>query len=362
MGDSTQYADYIIPDTTFYESWGVPTIWNTVLTKANGARRPVIEPLVPKTKDGYPYSMEAYLIEIAKRLNLPGYGEKGILNAEGNPTPLNSAADYFLKAMANIAFDETPIPDISAEELALSNLEEELKDVKDSLTEEEWKKVYYLLARGGRFEDYDKNYDGDNLTNKFGKVINIYNQKLGTSINCMTGEYNPGTACWVPPTFADGRTVDEVYPVQDWPFIAVSYKPRYRTGAYLANVPILKGIQDTNYIELNLEDAAELGIETGDKVKLITPSGEVEGIAKVRQGVAKGAIAIEYGYGHWGQSGKQGYEIDGKKFGGDAKDGKGVLLNHLALRDVSLKSPHPLVDLVGGSTDRNTVKARVVKL
>lgn len=362
MGDSTQYADYIIPDTTFYESWGVPTIWNLVLTKANGARRPIIEPLVPKTKEGHPYSMEAYLIEIAKRLNLPGYGEKGILDAEGKPTPLNSAADYFLKAMANIAFDETPIADIAAEELALSGLAEDLKDVKASLSPEEWQKVYYLLARGGRFEDYVKNYDGDNLTNKFGKIVNIYNQKLGTSINCMTGRYNPGTACWIPPTFADGRTVDEVYPSQEWPFIAVSYKPRYRTGACLDNVPLLKGMQDTNHIEMNLEDASAMGIATGDKVKLITPTGEVEGIAKVRRGVGKGSIGIEYGYGHWGQSGDQGFEVDGKKRAGDARDGKGILLNRLALRDISLKTPHPLVDLVGGSTDRNTVKAKIVKL
>lgn len=362
MGDSTQYADYIIPDTNFYESWGVPTIWNTVLTKANGARRPVIDPLVAKTKDGYPYSMEAYLIEVAKRLNLPGYGEKGIINTQGQPTPLNSAADYFLKAMANIAFDEEPIPDITPEELESTGLEEDMKDFRDSLTAEEWKKVYFLLARGGRFEDYVKNYDGDNLTNKFGKIVNIYNEKLGTSKNSITGEYNPGTACWRPPTFADGRSVDEVYPEQEWPFIAVSYKPRYRTGAYLDNVPILKGMQDTNYIELNIEDAAVLGVETGDKVKLVTPSGEVEGTAKVRRGIGRGSIGIEYGYGHWGNSGDQGYEVDGKKRAGGPRDGKGVLLNRLALRDISLKTAHPLVDLVGGSTDRNTVKAKIIKL
>ncbi|MBP1759465.1 MAG: putative anaerobic dehydrogenase, partial [Firmicutes bacterium] len=219
-----------------------------------------------------------------------------------------------------------------------------------------------LLARGGRFEDYEKNYEGENLKNKFGKVVNIYNQKLGTTINSFTGEYHPGTATWQPPAFADGRTVDQVYPAKEWPFSVVSYKPRYRTGGYLSNVPVLKGIQDTNAIEMNLEDATVLGISTGDKVKLITPTGEAEGTAKVRRGVGKGSIAIEYGYGHWGAAGDKGYQVGDKKVAGDSKDGKGVLLNLLALRDVSLKEVHPLSDLVGGSNDRNTVKARIVKL
>ncbi|AHF07732.1 molybdopterin dinucleotide binding domain-containing protein [Desulfitobacterium metallireducens] len=361
MGDSTQYSDYIIPDTTFYESWGVPTVWNLILTKVSGARRPVIDPLVPKTKSGQPYSLETYLIEVGKLLNLPGVGENGIADAQGAATPMNSAADFFLKAMANIAFDETPVPDIDPEELALSGLEEDLKPYQSSLTPVEWKKVYYLLARGGRFEDYDKNYDGDFLHNQFAKVVNIYNEKLASTRSSISGELLPGTATWQPPAFADGRTIDQVYPDQDWPFQVISYKPRYRTGGYLSNVPVLKDMQDTNYIELNLEDATTLGIESGDKVKLVTPSGEAEGTAKVRRGVRQGSIAVEYGYGHWG-AGAKSYTVDGKEIPVNPKDGKGILLNLLALRDTSMNNMHPLVDLVGGSADRNTIKARLVKL
>lgn len=361
MGDSSQYSDYIIPDTTFYESWGVPTVWNLILTKVSGARRPVIDPLVSKTKNGQPYSLETYLIEVGKRLNLPGVGDQAISNAQGKATPMNSAADFFLKAMANIAFDETPVPDIEPEELQLARLEEDLKVYQSSLTAEEWQKVYYVIARGGRFEDYDKNYDGDVLHNKFPKIINIYNEKLGTTRSSMTGELLPGTATWQPPAFADGRTVEQVYPAKEWPFHVISYKPRYRTGGYLSNVPVLKDMQDTNYIEMNLNDATQLGLRNGDRVKLVTPSGEAEGTVKVRRGVRQGTIGVEYGYGHWGARAKS-YSIDGQKVPADPKAGKGVLLNLLALRDISLKSAHPLVDLVGGSTDRNTIKARVIKL
>ncbi|GAB6174232.1 tetrathionate reductase subunit A [Paradesulfitobacterium aromaticivorans] len=360
MGDSSMYADYIIPDTTFYESWGVPTVWNLILTKVSGARHPVIEPLTPKSQSGQSLSFEAYLIEVGKRLNLPGVGEKAIPNANGELTPLNSREDFFLKALANIAFDETPVPDITHEELQITGLEQELKYTAACLTPEEWNKVNYVLARGGRFEDYDKNYDGEVLHNKFPKVINIYNEKLGTTRSSVNGEYLPGTAVWVPPTLADGRTIDQVYPDSEWPFQIVSYKPRYRTGGYLSNVPLLQDMAKTNFIELNSMDAEKLGFKDGEKVKLVTPTGEAAGTVKIRRGVRQGTIALEYGFGHWG-AGAQSYRVGNKEVKGDPRHGAGVPLNLIALRDPSLKTGHPLYDLVGGSTDRNTTKARLEK-
>lgn len=361
MGDSSMYADYIIPDTTFYESWGVPTVWNLILTKVNGARRPVVEPLVGKTTDGVPMSFEAYCIEVGKHLNLPGVGPKAIPNTQGEPTPMNSREDFFLKALANLAFDETPLPNISAEELQLTGLDQELNYAVSSLTPEEWQKVYYILARGGRFEDYDKCYDGEVLHNKFSKIINIYNEKLGTTRNSFTGEHLPGTAVWQPPALADGRTLDQVYPDGQWPFHIVSYKPRYRNGGYLSNVPLLQDMAKTNYIEINLADAAKLDIHDGDQVKLITPAGEATGTAKIRRGVRQGTLAVEYGFGHWA-AGAKSYQIGSKNVSGDPTLGQGVLLNLITLRDPSLKTSHPLTDWVGGSTDRNSTKARLVKL
>ena len=47
-----------------------------------------------------------------------------------------------------------------------------------ALTPELWKKVVYLLNRGGRFEDFEKAFDGEQLKNKYGKQINIYIEKL----------------------------------------------------------------------------------------------------------------------------------------------------------------------------------------
>ena len=75
----------------------------------------------------------------------------------------------------------------------------------------------------------------------------------------------------------------------------------------------------------------------------------------------QGTLAVEYGFGHWA-AGTKSYQIGSKNVSGDPTLGQGVLLNLITLRDPSLKTPHPLTDWVGGSTDRNSTKARLVKL
>lgn len=77
-------------------------------------------------------------------------------------------------------------------------------------------------------------------------------------------------------------------------------------------------MQDTNFIEINLIDAGNLGMNDGDKVKLVTPSGEAQGTVKIRRGVRQGTIAVEYGYGHWG-AGAKSYAVDGKTVAADPK-------------------------------------------
>ena len=42
-----------------------------------------------------------------------------------------------------------------------------------------------------------------------------------------------------------------------------------------------------------------LGIKNGDKIKLISPTGELECTAKLWEGVRPGTVAKAYGQGHW---------------------------------------------------------------
>ena len=62
--------------------------------------------------------------------------------------------------------------------------------------------------------------------------------------------------------------------------------------------------------KINPVDAMRLGIETGDRIKLISKTGELECSAKLWEGVRPGTIAKCYGQGHWAYG-----KVAAKEFG-----------------------------------------------
>ena len=51
--------------------------------------------------------------------------------------------------------------------------------------------------------------------------------------------------------------------------------------------------------KFNPVDAETYGIEDGQAIKLISPTGELECTAKLWEGVRPGTVAKAYGQGHW---------------------------------------------------------------
>src|SRR5699024_4823845 len=109
MGEIAAISDYIIPDTTPYESWGLANIEGNFSGRATTLRWPAVEPATEKLPDGRHISFETYVIDVAKKLDLPGFGDKAMEDKDGNPIPLNSREDFFLRGLANVAFDDTPV-------------------------------------------------------------------------------------------------------------------------------------------------------------------------------------------------------------------------------------------------------------
>lgn len=71
MNETTALADYIVPDTHNFESWGFSAPWAGVASKATTARWPVVTAATSSTADGQPASMESFCIAVAKRIGLP---------------------------------------------------------------------------------------------------------------------------------------------------------------------------------------------------------------------------------------------------------------------------------------------------
>ena len=54
----------------------------------------VIEPKMDPNADGERVGLETFLIATAKRMDLPGFGDQAIPDAEGNLHPLNRPEDF----------------------------------------------------------------------------------------------------------------------------------------------------------------------------------------------------------------------------------------------------------------------------
>lgn len=360
MGETSALADFIIPDTTQFESWGLPAIWGNFAGKGTSVRWPVVQPLTAKIADGRFAGFENYLIDVAKKIGLPGFGDKAIPGPDNKMYPLNKPEEYFLRAVANVAFDGAPVPALSAGEAGIQDLDTATAAWKDCLTPDEWPQAKYVLARGGRFEAYGEGFAGDNY--KYGAMgcFNIYMEALATAKNSFDGKPFYGVIGWHPEAFADGTLLSKAYPEDEWPFKGASYKAKFRSATMLVN-SILRDLNPSNHIEINTEDAKRLGFKDGEKVKLISATGgEATGILKVRPGVALGTVAVAFGYGHW-EYGSRAYQVGDKQLGGDSTRGTGVLLSGIGLLDPTVKGVIGFSEMSTGGPGRNGGAYRIEK-
>ena len=156
--------------------------------------------------------MELFIIEAAKRMGLPGFGDKAIRGADGTLHPLHTPQDFYLRHAANIAwFKNDVLPSPGAEDIALSGVRPILGDIRRILPPEEQGPVTFLYTRGGRFAPYDAAYRGEELGVKWENALAVYNEDAGTAVNSRTGRPYRGTPCCLPPLLYDGRKLREVW-------------------------------------------------------------------------------------------------------------------------------------------------------
>lgn len=360
INESSAFADYIVPDTVLYESWGAAWPWAAHLTKTNSLRWPVVEPPMARTKDNSPICMESFVIAAAKRLGLPGFGAGAIPDGAGNLHDLNTPEDFFLRVFANIAFAGKPVADVTGEEMVLTGVERHLASLKSILKPEEWPKVAYAMARGGRFEDQKKSYEGDWLGVRYAKPIQIYNETVATNKNSLTGASFSGVPTWLPPVFADGTLIAETYSDKEWPFQVVSTKSQLQSSHTIGEAR-LRQIHATNGVIIHPADAKALQLHSGDRLRIISPHAEVEAIAVVRHGIQRGVIGIEHGFGHWGL-GAQKVQIGTTSRNSSKARAAGVAHNLLGLADPSRQGISTLGDMVVGSNARQGIAVKVEKI
>ena len=369
IGESSMYADYILPDLTYLERWGTPHVTPSVPTAVSKVRQPVAAPLTEEVEvDGQPMpiSLEAFLIAVAKRMGMPGFGK----DALGPRWDFNRPEDWFLKLMANIAAGDKrgeAVPDATDEEVeifrsARRHLPPSVFDEdawRRAVRPEEWRKVVYLLNRGGRFASFDEAYDGQHMKKKMGNMFHLFVERVAAQRNSISGEFFHGIPNYRGQADSGGNPLsrDATYPLA-----LITYKEPFagqsRTiSNYWGNI----ALANKNHVLLSRSDAKAKGFKNGQRVRLVSasnPDGVVDlgdgrrmdviGSVLVREGMRPGVVAVSWHYGHWAY-GSNDVSIDGQMVRGDERRAAGLCPNPVMAVDPILGDV-ALTDPIGGSS------------
>jgi tetrathionate reductase subunit A len=366
INETNALADYIVPDTVTYESWGVSAPWADVVAKASTVRWPALRPRVARTAADEPVCLETFLIACAKRLDMPGFGAGAISDQDGASHALDTPEDFFLRGMANIAFAAgRPVPEASDDDMALTGVDRYAALLQQKLKPDEWRRVAMLMSRGGRFDKMEEAWVGAGEARRtraaYVRPLHIWSEELAGFRHSMTGERYSGCPTWYPTRLADGRDMRAEYGREDWPFLLSSFKSNLMSSMSIG-VNRLRQVHPHNPVSINRQDGERLGIRNGDAVRIVTPGGAVTGLALLRDGIQPGAVGIEHGYGHT-ELGARAHVVDGKPMPHDPALGAGVNLNDLGFGDATRgRHANVWIDWVSGAAVRQGLPARIERV
>ncbi len=306
IGETTKYADFVLPDLAYLESWNTDEIFPILKYKFAGVIQPVTR-VVPEARP-----TEQVYIDLLKRMGLPGVGEKAF--ADG--TALNIPEDYYLKRIANIAYDgKKPVLDANSEEISIFEKARknalgkyfEIQTLKNAVKPEEWKKVVYILNRGGRFEPVGDEYIGNKLKYQWAKQVHLYDEKAAGFKSAYTGDFFEGVPIADEIKTYDGKIYEPTKPLQ-----FINWKSRNMATHRTEGNVWLREIKPENYVWINPVDAKIKGIQTNDEIYIASSSAKVKGRALVTPGIKPGVVGANFSFGHYAY-GSQTITVDGKK-------------------------------------------------
>ena len=307
VGDTSAYADFLLPDPTYLERFSHESVYPSQQYRVTQLGQPTT-----KAFDG-PRPVEWFYLELAKALGLPGVGE----DAFGSGAHFHTYEDYWLKMAANVAYAPLPDPVPDAEDAeqatftrartrALGAAYDE-ETWRAAVTPEEWAKVVYVLNRGGRFDGHDKGYNGDWLLHRYGGMCAFYAHRVAVHKDSYDAEPFDGIARIHPEQLFDRSPLPKAGPL-----IMTNWKSRHQGTHRTVNNAWLREVRPSNFVWVNPVDARTRGIANGDPVRITSASAEVEGVAMLTEGIRPGIIGADATFGHRGGYFSQGVEIDGK--------------------------------------------------
>ena len=309
--ETTWFADIVLPSTQhMFEKWGY------VKVHGNGYRhvtlnQPVIKPVwdVKTDETEIPWLLAEKLAERGFDNLLRHY--QTYKDPETGKAPTNDAefALYALKHATHKLWDPAEYQG-----------GDKFSGWEDFRSTGVWNSdPYPFKARWGAMKTVSKKFEFYSETLK--KALIGHAEKHETDVDDIMETCNyqaRGEMAFVPhyeEPFMHGDKGDLVF---------VDYKSRLNREGRSANCTWYHEMKDLDpgdeawddVAKLNPLDADRLGIRTGDKIKLTSPSGAIECVAKLWEGTRPGTVAKCYGQGHWAYG-----KVAAKEFGKVARGG-----------------------------------------
>ena len=324
--EMVQYADLILPDTTYLERWDCISMLDRPISEADGPADSIRQPVVEPERDVRAF--QTVLLDLGARLGLPG-----MTRPDGNPRYPGGYPDYIvnherapgLGPLAGFRGPNgrhqgrgTPNPD-------------QLKAYIDNGCH--W--FYELPDHMKYYRHVNWDYlDWATFFGFMGKpepiIHQLYSEPLQKFRLAAQGhgkilppvehrprikKYFDPIPFWYPPF--EGDMVSE----SDFPMHAITQRPMAMYHSWGSQNSWLRQILGRNWLYINKDKAASLGIADGDWVTVTSHHGQIKGQAKLMSGVNPDTVwtwnAIGKRSGTWGLSANA------------PESEKGFLLNHL---------------------------------
>jgi anaerobic selenocysteine-containing dehydrogenase len=337
IGETSAWADYILPDTSYLEKWSFPGMTPTILTKATSFRQPLVG-----TFDGR------------------GWDEPFDPSAANAYTPIYPDTKLFEEILIGLMHALGLSSDIGGTPLP-ANAWAHVKVGVQNLAASAGTTVQSVLDKGGTFEDPGNSYTGGYLRYTYGNELRIWSEQLARTVDSMgdgLSLFDGLLPHYEPVADIRGDPVDDAgYPLQ-----LITYKSVLHGQARTVALPWLTALFHENFVEMNPADATALSLADRDRVRISSASAPagLESRVKITAGVRPGVVAVSHHLGHW-QMGARDRTEDGAVVAGDPSRGHGIQANPIMRVDPHLGDV-ALQDKIGCSVAFNDTRVQVEKV
>lgn len=385
IGETSMFADYIFPDTTYLERWATSHTTPDVAQKTSKIRQPVITPIpeiVDVNDEKMAINLETFLIAVAQKMKLSGFGKNGF----GPGMPLTRQEDWYLKLIANIAkgdHEGEELPKVNEQDYATfkaarRNFPKSIFNVnrwkqavggKDDI----WRRVVTVLNKGGRFEDYQDAFKSAPYTKaQYKGFAKFFIEHVAKGNNAMTGKHFEGLGVYTSVKNAD-ETETGFDKLNGNELYMSTFKEVFGgQSRTISNYWSQLSLEPENVLYINKYDADRLGFKNHDWVTFkskYNPTGEVDlgngNMVKIKaklrvvQGMRLGVVTMSWHFGHWAYGGND-VIINGQLVKGDPRRRDSACPNPLLAIDKAVGNMC-LTDVIGGSSSFFNTKVEVLK-